>query len=160
PPPGRRHLVRLPEGDALLLHDNTPPAWQPGGPVALLLHGLTGDHASPHIRRMAGFLLRLGVRAFRMDMRGAGPSLPLARGCYHSGRTEDIRAALAELNRIAPGSPQLLAGMSLGGNVTLKLAGELPEHPVPGLVRVAAIAPPIDLERCSELLMLPRNRVY
>jgi predicted alpha/beta-fold hydrolase len=160
PRPKRQHLVRLPDGDALLLHENAPPTWKPGDPVALLLHGLTGDHASPHIRRKAARFLERGVRTFRMDMRGAGLGLPLARGSYHSGRTEDVRAALAEMAAIAPGSPQLLAGMSLGGNVALKLAGELSEHPVPGLARVAVIAPPIDLERCSVLLMLPRNRVY
>jgi predicted alpha/beta-fold hydrolase len=160
PRPERSHPVRFPDGDALLLHDNVPRNWKPGDPVALLLHGLTGDHASPHIRRKAARLLRRGVRVFRMDMRGAGLGLTLARGSYHSGRTEDVRAALGEISAIAPGSPQLLAGMSLGGNVALKLAGELPEHPVPGLARVAAIAPPIDLVRCAELLMLPRNRVY
>ncbi len=68
--------------------------------------------------------------------------------------------ALAELTVLAPGSPQWLVGISLGGNVAFKLAGELPVHPVPTLTRVAAIAPPIDLPRCAELLLLPRNRVY
>ncbi len=61
---------------------------------------------------------------------------------------------------MTPKSPLWLAGVSLGGNVSLKLAGELPEHPVPGLRRVAALNPPIDLERCSRLLELPRNRFY
>ena len=32
--------------------------------------------------------------------------------------------------------------------------------PVPGLERVAAVAPPIDLLRCAALLALPRNRLY
>ena len=86
--------------------------------------------------------------------------MSLARHTYHSGRSEDVRAAMAEIARLAPGSPQLLLGVSLGGNVALKLAGELPEHPVPNLTRVAALAPPIDLARCAHLLMLPRNRMY
>src|SRR5262245_55870910 len=50
--------------------------------------------------------------------------------------------------------------MSLGGNVALKLAGESADCPLPRLARVAAIAPPIDLARCAELLVLPRNRMY
>jgi predicted alpha/beta-fold hydrolase len=160
PRPRRRHVIQLPDGDALVLHENVPRAWKPGEPAALLLHGLTGSHASPHIRRLAGRFFAEGVRVFRMDMRGAGHGLPLARGSYHSGRSEDVRTALAELARLVPGSPLLLLGVSLGGNVALKLAGELPIHPVPGLVRVAAIAPPIDLVRCSELILLPRNRLY
>ena len=32
--------------------------------------------------------------------------------------------------------------------------------PVPGLARVAALAPPIDLEHCAKLLALPGNRMY
>jgi predicted alpha/beta-fold hydrolase len=160
PRPQRPHVIHLADGDALLLHENVPRAWKPGEPVALLLHGLTGCHASPHVVRLAGRLLAAGVRIFRMDMRGAGHGLPLARGSYHSGRSEDVRTALAELTGLAPGSPQWLVGVSLGGNVALKLAGELPGHPVPGLVRVAAIAPPIDLVRCAELILLPRNRIY
>ncbi len=160
PLPQRRHIVRLADGDALMLHENLPRAWKPGEPVALLLHGLTGCHASPHIRRPAGRLLAAGVRVFRMDMRGAGHGLPLARNGYHSGRSDDARAALAELAVLAPGSPLLLLGVSLGGNIALKLAGELPDHPVPGLIRVAAIAPPIDLVRCAEMILLPRNWMY
>src|SRR5260370_16999257 len=50
--------------------------------------------------------------------------------------------------------------MSLGGNIVLKLAGESATNPVAGLVAVAALAPPIDLVRCAQLLALPRNRLY
>ena len=37
----------------------------------------------------------------------------------------------------------------------LKLAGEAQEHPVPGLERVGALAPPIDLDACVALLTQP-----
>ena len=60
----------------------------------------------------------------------------------------------------SPHSPVWLAGISLGGNVALKLAGEVAEHPVANLTRIAAIAPPVDLEACLDLLAHPRNRVY
>jgi predicted alpha/beta-fold hydrolase len=50
--------------------------------------------------------------------------------------------------------------MSLGGNIVLKLAGEAAQEPVPGLKCVAAVSPPIDFERCANLLALPRNRIY
>lgn len=159
-PPQRRHVVTLPDGDALLLHENTPAAWQPGGPTALLLHGLTGCHLSPHIRRMAGRLLRRSVRTFRIDLRGAGSGMHLARGTYHAGRSDDVRAALHYLRILSPGSPLLLIGVSLGGNLALKLAGEAASDPVPGLCRVAVMNPPIDLARCAELISAPRNRVY
>ncbi len=160
PRPQRRHLVRLSDGDALLLHENAPRAWRPDGLTALLVHGLTGSHASAHIQRLAALLLDRGVRVFRLDLRGNRESSALARFCYHAGRSADLRAALACIHHLAPAAPLLLAGVSLGGGLSLKLAGELPEHPVPGLVRVGVLNPPIDLERCSRMLELPGNRIY
>jgi predicted alpha/beta-fold hydrolase len=160
PRPTCRHIVWLPDGDGLLLHDNTPSRWRPSDPLALLVHGLTGSHASGQIRRIAGRLLRRGVRAVRIDLRGTGQGLPLARGAYHAGRSADIRAALEFLRRASPASPLLLLGISFGGALSLRLAGEAADRPVPGLVRVGVIAPPIDLERCAALLARPGNRIY
>jgi predicted alpha/beta-fold hydrolase len=160
PLPDQRHIVLLPDGDRLVLHNNTPPGWKPGDPLALLVHGLSGSHASSHIRRLAAMLLARRVRVVRMDLRGAGAGLALARRVYHAGRSDDVRAALAELHTWSPSSPLLLIGLSLGGALALRLAGEAAERPVPGLTRLAAISPPIDLSRCAELLALPKNRIY
>ncbi len=155
-----RRRVRLPDGDRLVLHDTTPAGWQPGDPVAVVVHGLGGSHRSGGVVRTARLLLARGVRAVRLDLRGAGAGFPLARGCYHAGCSADVRAALAAVHRLAPTSPLWLAGISLGGNVALKLAGEAAGEAVPNLARVAAVAPPVDLEACMALLTAPRNRVY
>ncbi|HTU23311.1 MAG TPA: alpha/beta fold hydrolase [Gemmataceae bacterium] len=160
PLPDERSIVRLADGDSLVLHNNTPPGWKLGDSLALLVHGLSGSHLSSHIRRLAALLLERRVRVVRMDLRGAGAGLELARGVYHAGRSDDIRAVLAELHTWSPRSPLLLIGLSLGGALSLRLAGEAAKHPVPGLARVAAISPPIDLPRCSALLSLPKNRFY
>jgi uncharacterized protein len=158
--PAREHVVYLPDGDALVLHDTVPPRWRPGDRIAVLLHGLTGSHASPTIQRFARVLLAQQVRVARLDLRGAGKGLRLARRGYHAGCSDDVRAALEEVQRWSPTSPLLLLGVSLGGNVALKLAGEAAEHPQPPLARIAALGPPIDLERCAALLAQPRNRFY
>jgi predicted alpha/beta-fold hydrolase len=160
PPPARSYILRLPDGDALVLHDTIPPGWRPGEAVAVLIHGLTGCHASPAIVRLARRLLAGGVRTVRLDLRGAGKGLPLARRGYHAGASDDLRAALAEVHRWSPHSPLLVAGISLGGNIALKMAGEADEHPVAGLARVAALGPPIDLGRSADLLRRPQNRLY
>jgi predicted alpha/beta-fold hydrolase len=159
-PPAQRHVVQLPDGDALVLHDTIPPNWRPGDRIAVLIHGLTGCHASPAVVRLARRLLARGVRAVRLDLRGAGKGLALARRGYHAGASDDLRAALAEVHRWDPQSPLLVAGLSLGGNIALKMAGETAKHPVAGLARVAAIGPPIDVGRSADLLSLPRNRLY
>lgn len=160
PRPNQRRILRLPDGDALVLHNNTPLGWKPGHPLALLVHGLSGSHRSPHIRRLAALLLARRVRVVRMDLRGAGAGVSLARRCYHAGRSDDIRAALAEIHSWSPASPLLLLGVSLGGALALKTAGEAADRPIPQLARVAVAAPPIDLPRCAALLSLPKNRIY
>jgi len=101
-----------------------------------------------------------GVRVFRIDLRGAGRGAALARRAYHAGCSDDVRAAAAAIHRWCQDSPLLLAGFSLGGNVALKLAGEAAADPVPGLERVAAVGPPIDLDRCVALLERRGNRIY
>ena len=158
--PTREVVLRLPDGDCLVLHDNTSPGWRPGGRMALILHGLTGSHNSPGVERIAARLLAHGLRTVRLDQRGAGKGLPLARHCYHAGRSDDVRAALEEMHRWSPDSPITLVGVSLGGNLVLKAAGETAEHPVPYLDRVAAMNPPIDVGRCAALMARPPNRMY
>lgn len=152
--------VALPDGDRLVVHDSVPPGWQPGDRVAVLLHGLGGSHQSGHVRRVALRLLRRGVRALRMDLRGCGAGAALARRTYNAACSDDVRAVAAAVARWAPGSPLGLAGFSLGGNIVLKLAGEAATDPVPNLERVVAVAPPIDLEGSSALLARPQNRLY
>src|SRR5688500_15916313 len=42
-PPQRKFVVRLDDGDAILLYDNWPRFWRPGDPIAVLIHGLGGS---------------------------------------------------------------------------------------------------------------------
>ncbi len=158
--PTIKHRVPVSDGDQLVLHDSVPDGWRPGEPIAVLVHGLSGCHDSGHLRRLARRLLPRGVRVVRVDLRGCGDGLPLARRGYHAGCSDDVRAVLATVHAWSPSSPVLLVGISLGGNVVLKLAGETEAHPVPGLARVAALGPPIDLHRCAALMGHPRNRLY
>jgi len=156
----RPHPLPLPDGDHLVLHDSIPSDWQPGGPIALLIHGLSGSHRSSYIQRLTRRLLPLGLRVVRVDLRGAGHGARLARLPYHAGCSDDLRIACAEIQRWSPTSPLVVVGFSLGGNVTLKLAGESASEPVANLAAAAAVGPPIDLYKCVQLLLQPRNRFY
>jgi len=143
-----RREVHLPDGDRLVLHEDTPPGWQPGDPVALLVHGLAGSHRSPYMRRIATKLTAVGVRSYRLDLRTCGAGLTLAHRPYNSGRSADVREAIREVVRHSPGSPVGLLGFSMGANIALKLAGEDPRANPPELVSVFAVCPPVDLQRC------------
>jgi predicted alpha/beta-fold hydrolase len=158
-PAAERHVV-LPDGDRLVLHDSRPARWRSGDPIAVLVHGLGGCHASLHLVRQGHLLMRHGVRAVRLDLRGVGRGERLARGTYNAASSDDVRRAAEAVCREHPNSPLWLVGFSLGGNIVLKLAGEAASLPLPGLSRVAAVSPPIDMVRCAALMSLPRNRIY
>jgi uncharacterized protein len=156
----RRHRVALPDGDQIVLHDDCPPGWRPGKRAALLVHGLGGCHESLYMQRIAHKLAARGVRSFRMDLRGCGAGLELSRLPYHSGRSDDAADAIRALEQIAPNSPVTLVGFSLGGNITLKLAGELADRPCGNLDSTMAVCPPVDLAACSRQIRKRSNRLY
>jgi predicted alpha/beta-fold hydrolase len=112
------------------------------------------------MQRISHKLGERGVRAFRMDLRGCGAGEGLARLPYHSGRSEDARAALEFIAGVAPQSPVTLVGFSLGGNIALKLAGEMGNRPCAHWDSVMAVCPPVDLAACSRQIQKRPNTLY
>lgn len=158
--PAKLHRLQLPDGDTMHLYDASPPGWKETGPVVMIVHGLGGCHTSGSVLRLAWECYRHGMRVVRVNMRGSGESLAEAKKPYHAGCSDDIRLAVHEVTRWAPGSPLWLIGLSLGGNVVLKLAGELRQIEVPLLQKIVAVSPPVDLARCSDMLGQRHNAVY
>ncbi len=155
-----QHHVSVTDDDRVVLHDDCPDQWQPGDRTALMIHGLAGCHLSSYMVRISKKLTQRNVRTFRMDMRGCGAGLTHAKRPYHAGRTEDKIAAMRYIAELCPGSPLTLIGFSIGGHVTLRLAGELGATKCSGLDRVIAVCPPLDLHLCSSHLEQPSNRLY
>jgi len=59
------------------------------------------------------------------------------------------------------GLPEIFAaGYSMGGNLVLKMAGEMGGSPPAELRGVVAIAPALDLAACADALSKPRNFIY
>ena len=96
----------------------------------------------------------------RMDLRGVGAGEKLAQRTYHGGCSDDVRAVASFFRQENPNAPLILLGMSLGGNIVLKLAGEAATNPLTGLHAVAALAPPIDMVACAYMIAQPRNHLY
>ncbi len=155
-----QHQVDLGDGDRLVLHDDCPDDWQQQDRVALLIHGVSGCHGSPYMVRIAGKLNDLGIRTFRMDMRGCGAGAKLAQHPGHAGRSEDARSAVLKISHVCPAAPLTMMGFSMGGNITLKLAGEVSHQPLGNLDSVIAVAPPIDLVVCGQNIDEGWNRIY
>ena len=123
------------------------------------MHGLEGSSAAGYARSMVHAALERGWVTHRFNMRGCGGTDELAVTGYHAGQTSDLLAFLRERRR-ASSLPIFVIGFSLGGNVTLKLAGELGESAGELLAGVCAVSTPIDLAACVAALGQPRNFIY
>jgi len=152
--------VPVEDGDRLAVHDSVPRRWQSEAGMVLLVHGLGGCHQSGYMLRLGAALWRRGWRVLRMDLRGVGAGEKLAQRTYHGGCSDDVRAVASFFRQENPNAPLILLGMSLGGNIVLKLAGEAATNPLTGLHAVAALAPPIDMVACAYMIAQPRNHLY
>ena len=168
--PTVQHAIDLPDGDALMLHEDRPPDWVPGQSSVLLVHGLCGCHAAAYMVRLADRFFRAGVRVFRMDLRGCGAGAALSSGLNHAGRSDDLMTAMGWIANRTGSGPLGVAAISLGGNQLLRGLGRvgMGADPKPywfdRLHRAMAVAPPIDLLRCAVNLqrwvLWPYNRYF
>lgn len=160
------HWVELDDGDRIALHDDCPPQWRPGAASLLIAHGLSGDRNSPYMLRLAPHFFRLGIRVFRLEMRGSGMARDTCRGVTHAGRSLDALAALERIADLTKAGTIGTLGVSLGGTQLLRAAGQLgsgqlpPPAWLPRWTRLMAVSPPVDLERCSNHFQRLHLRPY
>jgi uncharacterized protein len=139
--------------------------WQPAEvrarrPTAIVVHGLEGSADSQYMVGNANKLWRAGANVIRMNMRNCGGTERLSPTLYHSGLSGDVDAVMRffltreRLESIA------LIGYSMGGNLVLKLAGELGADAPRQLHSVIGVSPAIDLGPSATALHKPENRLY
>lgn len=129
-------------------------------PTLLVIHGLEGSSDAGYVLGTASKAFAAGFNVLRYNVRGCGGTLYLSPQLYHSGLTVDLHFVLRELIE-RDKLPQLfLTGFSMGGNQSLKFAGELGVDAPKELRGVCAISPPIDLEACSRAIARRENWIY
>lgn len=153
--PGESWLVPLADGDRLFLRVHDLPA---ADKVLVLFHGLGGDIDSNYMHLSARVAADLGWACVRVNMRGAGEGLTLARGIYHSGRSDDMSQVLAAVRTRWPGRTVVLAGFSLSGNVALNLLGGYDGEARPDAAVI--FNPALHLRNCSARLSSRAGAVY
>ncbi|HWB32666.1 MAG TPA: alpha/beta fold hydrolase [Acidobacteriaceae bacterium] len=141
-----------------------PPAIRAARPTVILVHGLEGSADSQYVVGNANKLWRAGANVIRMNMRNCGGRAyemsRLTPTLYHSGLSGDVGAVMRfflERERLASIS---LVGYSMGGNLILKLAGDLGPDAPPELHSVVGVSPAIDLDASATALHHPVNRLY
>ncbi len=158
--------VPLADGEALVIHEEQTPQLIHENSLALLVHGLGGDHSSPYMRRIATRLAQAGYRVWRMDLCGCGAGMQHSHRPAHAGTSGDLAAVLAYAQKVYPQAQIAVAAFSLGGNILLKMLGELVEGELSididrsRIAKAIAVAPPADLHTCSMNMERLTRRPY
>lgn len=139
--------------------------WQPlesraARPTAILLHGLEGSSNSQYILGNANKLWAAGANVVRVNMRNCGGTEELSPTLYHSGLSGDVGAVMNFFQKRESLQSISLVGYSMGGNLVLKLAGELAAGAPAHLRSVVGVSPAMDLGPSAATLHRPQNRIY
>ena len=137
--------------------------WQPEPwhkPTILALHGLNGSSDAHYMRGIASKAFERGMNVVRLNQRNCGDTEHLSAGLFHSGLTHDARQVIRELTTVDGLTAIAVAGYSLGGNLSLKLAAEYGDHPPQELLGVVAVSPIIEIGECVKALERPGNVLY
>jgi predicted alpha/beta-fold hydrolase len=137
--------------------------WQPNAgqcPTVVLVHGLEGSSRSQYMLGNAARAWAAGWNIVRMNMRNCGGTEDLSPTLYHSGLSGDVAAVMQTLATEKTLEAFSLVGYSMGGNVVLKLAGELGENRPSYLKAVVGVSPAMDLGVSADALHNLSNRVY
>ncbi len=138
--------------------------WQPecirrGRLTVIVLHGLEGSSSSQYVIGNANKMFRAGFNVVGMNMRNCGGTEMLTPTLYHSGLSGDVGAVLRAMAARFSLDRFALCGYSMGGNLVLKLAGELGASE-PRLLAVTTVSPALDLGPSADALHAPINRLY
>lgn len=151
-----RERVETPDGDFFDVD------WLRSGNkrAIVVLHGLGGSTDSPYIPAFARVASDNGWDVACMNLRGCSGEPNRLFRSYHSGATEDPLQLLQLVHGRDGYESVAIAGFSLGGNITLKLLGELGGNAPHWLCGGVAFATPTDLASCAERLARPGLRLY
>ncbi len=160
PPESVGWKVDIGEGDFLSCEVSKPRYFAPSNRTVVLLHGLGGSHNGQYMVRMARKVAEKGMKAVRVNLRGCGSGQGLSKLPYHAGCSEDVYHVLKACKREDPDSKVTVIGFSLGGNIALKLAGELGESASEWMEACFAVCSPLDLGQTGRLIAKKRHYFY
>jgi hypothetical protein len=151
-----RERIETPDGDFLDLD------WSRTGSDTLLIavHGLEGDANSQYIR---GLVLAANGKkwdALALNLRNCSGEANRLYTSYHSGRSDDVALLIEHIKTTFQYKNIVLVGFSLGGNISLKFAGEQSDQLKGRVQALAAVSVPTNLKASALHLHRISNRLY
>ena len=137
--------------DGIRLHGLYNPHPRPDRGLAILLHGWEGSAESSYQLSTACTLANAGFDVFRLHLRDHGPSHNLNPELFNSTRLQEVVDAVREIEQLYPNDRSFLAGHSLGGNFSLRVAAIAPEEGIK-LRQVVAVCPVLNPARTMSTL--------
>ena len=135
--------------------------YRTGSPaLAIISHGLEGSSDRAYMKGMAKIFTDHKIDALCWNYRGCGSEMNRRPILYHSGATYDLDTVVD--HALAQGYKEIvLIGFSLGGNITLKYAGEQGNNLQQKRVKaVIAFSVPLDLDAGCRQISTPANFLY
>jgi len=126
-------------------------------PTLVLVHGLGGSSDSTYMRGLSHKAYRRGwnsvlLNLYDSNLRASPPRI------FHAGSSDRLANVI---DRLSPTHPRiLLTGISLGGNMLLKMLGEQGGQAQSSILAAAVISPLTDLTTSWSTLDRPSNRFF
>lgn len=142
------------DGDQLLLkiHPRNTNKW------LILAHGLAGSSESNYILRLTKLALAENISVIRFNHRNCGESMGTSKKPYHSGRGEDLFAAVKYVNDKYPAADVIVVGYSLSGNVVLNMLARFEDQMK---IKLAiSVNGAIDLAASAKRFLSLENKIY
>ena len=108
--------------------------------LVVLLHGWEGRVDSNYVLHTGALLLDAGFDVFRLHFRDHGDTHALNPGLFHSCLIDEVVGGIADLARRVPHEKLCVAGYSLGGNFSLRVALNAPAAGI-ALSHAVAVCP-------------------
>lgn len=138
-------VVDAGHGVRLLVH-HTPPRANANGCTVALIHGWEGSGLSTYVLSAATHLWLEGYRIVRINLRDHGVSHHLNEEMFHSCRLDEAVGVVKWVQSTFPDDLLMLAGYSLGGNFSLRIAAAAAQADLK-ITQVVAICPVLDPEQ-------------
>jgi predicted alpha/beta-fold hydrolase len=158
PPPQVRYFDTAPGTRVVAQCHWHPRPWRHATLIAL--HGLESSAEAHYVCGLSEKAFAAGFNAIRLNQRNCGGTEHLSEGLYHSGLTGDPLAVVRDLIEVDRLPSIAIAGYSLGGNLALKLAGDLGDNRPGELHAICAVSPTMELSVCVDALEETQNAIY
>ena len=155
----RRERWNTPDDDFIDVDFAAPEPAAAEASIVVLFHGLEGCSQSHYARAVMRHFADRGWRALVAHFRGCSGEPNRLPRAYHSGDADEGDWILRRVHERWPQAPLFAVGVSLGGNMLAKWAGE--HGADAGFVRAAAsIGSPLDLAAGGHAIGRGFNLVY